>query len=101
MQMNKIKKQINQIRYNQKIEDTLQFCKASTPFEVEEREKMGRRNFFIIVLSCHGCLHVPPHHVEGDTSSNTALEGYQRPLEEVAHAIQRAFALHVPTTFFF
>jgi len=36
----------------------------------------------------------------GHTSSNTALEGYQRPLEEVAHAIQRALALHVPTTFF-
>jgi hypothetical protein len=39
MQINKIEKQINQIQYNQKIEDTLQFCKASIPFEVEEREK--------------------------------------------------------------
>jgi hypothetical protein len=27
----------------------------------------GRRKNFIRVLPCHGCLHVQPHHVEGDT----------------------------------
>ena len=44
---------------------TLQFCKASTSFEVEEREIEGRRKIVIQALSCPCGWHVPTHRIKG------------------------------------
>ena len=43
----------------------LQFYKASTPIEMDEREKMWGRKIIVGAHPCHGCRHAPPHHFEG------------------------------------
>jgi hypothetical protein len=39
---------------------TLQFCKANTPFEVNEKEKLLSE-----ILNVMGCRHIPAHRVKG------------------------------------
>jgi hypothetical protein len=66
---------------------TLQFCKANTPFEVNEREKLLSK-----ILNVMGCRHIPAHHVEGGAllwmPPRKAINDYWK-------------AMHTPTIFFF
>jgi hypothetical protein len=66
---------------------TLQFYKASTPIEVDEREKMGGRKIIAGAHPCHGCRHAPPHHFEGGvllwTPPRKAIDDHW----EVPHAL--------------
>jgi hypothetical protein len=65
---------------------TLQFCKANTPFEVNEKEKLLSE-----ILNVMGCRHIPAHHVEGGAllwmPPRKAINDYWK-------------AMHTPTIFF-
>jgi hypothetical protein len=65
---------------------TLQFCKANTPFEVNEREKLLSK-----ILNVMGCRHIPAHRVKGGAllwmPPQKAINDYWK-------------AMHTPTIFF-
>ena len=88
---------------------TLQFFKANTHFEVEEREKMGEEKYYCqnFSVSWRPTHTGPPCRGWRDVLDST-VKGYQQPPGGAARAIQRvqsafhllARALHTPTTFF-